>query len=278
MHSRCFVRDPRRHSDRRRDGHEPLTLFSFGYWGWGNHTNELVEAIDRVEAARGFADPLFVDIRISRSVRAAGFNGNAFERLVGAKRYRWLDALGNLAIREGGSMRIQDPGAADALLDIASEHAKANGRVLFYCACEKPCACHRALVSKLVVAAATKRDVPLDVVEWPGGGPRFDVPVALPRREFDKVRKGASSVPLPASARLDEMSALPWYSTALVRPDDDDRVPTWRVATGPARYRTAGWYLPVLGVIESEPEASLRAEVDRAREEDGYGVRRSGGR
>jgi len=43
-----------------------LTLFSFGYYGWGNHTRDLVEAVDTVEASRGFAPPTFVDIRIRR--------------------------------------------------------------------------------------------------------------------------------------------------------------------------------------------------------------------
>jgi hypothetical protein len=46
------------------------TLFTWGYYGWGNATPQLVEAVDAVEHSRGFAPPLFVDIRIRRSVRA----------------------------------------------------------------------------------------------------------------------------------------------------------------------------------------------------------------
>jgi len=36
---------------------------------------------------------LFVDIRIRRSVRAAGFNGPAFEKLEGKYQHRWMKSL-----------------------------------------------------------------------------------------------------------------------------------------------------------------------------------------
>ena len=56
----------------------PTTLFTWGYYGWGNATSQLVEMVDAVERARGFAPPMFVDIRIRRAVRAKGFQGDAF--------------------------------------------------------------------------------------------------------------------------------------------------------------------------------------------------------
>ena len=59
------------------------TIFTWGYYGWGNHTPQLVEAVDAVERSRGFEPPIFVDIRIRRTVRAKGFQGNAFEKLLG---------------------------------------------------------------------------------------------------------------------------------------------------------------------------------------------------
>jgi hypothetical protein len=253
----------------------PLTLFSFGYWGWGNATKDLLQSIDVSETMRGFAPPLFVDTRLSRSVRAVGFNGPAFERLVGKERYRWLDALGNLGIRDGGPIRIKDPSAAHTLLDIALEHATAGGRVLFFCACEKPCECHRSHIARLVLDAATRRHVAIDVVEWPGGAPVFDVALTLPRSEFDKVRRGAKSIALPKTVRLERVAALPWYSSVLVKPDDQDAVPAWRVLSGPARYRKGSWYLPVYGVIEAEPAAAARAEIERALDADGYVLRLS---
>src|SRR5450759_2985969 len=117
---------------------EPLTLFTWGYWGWGHATKQLIKAVDAVEAARGFKPPMFVDIRLSRSVRAPGFNGAAFENEVGSSRYRWLQSLGNVAIKEGGALRIKDPAAAETLLDITEACARNDQRVLFFCACEFP--------------------------------------------------------------------------------------------------------------------------------------------
>ena len=32
-----------------------ITLFSWGYWGWGNSVNKFIEATDAVEAARGYS-------------------------------------------------------------------------------------------------------------------------------------------------------------------------------------------------------------------------------
>ena len=64
-----------------------ITMFMWGYWGWGSVADKFVESVDALEASRGFKPPLFVDIRLSRSVRAKLFNGKAFEQLVGSSRY-----------------------------------------------------------------------------------------------------------------------------------------------------------------------------------------------
>ncbi len=37
----------------------------------------------------------FVDIRIRRTVRAEGFKGSNFEKLLGPSRHRWMKGLGN---------------------------------------------------------------------------------------------------------------------------------------------------------------------------------------
>jgi hypothetical protein len=71
-----------------------LTIFSWGYFGWGNATRELVTLVDAVETRRGFAPPVFVDIRIRRTVRAAGFSGRNFEELLGPERHVWLQPVG----------------------------------------------------------------------------------------------------------------------------------------------------------------------------------------
>ncbi len=41
---------------------DALTIFSWGYEGWGNWTDELVAAVDAVEESCGWGPPMFVDI------------------------------------------------------------------------------------------------------------------------------------------------------------------------------------------------------------------------
>lgn len=94
-----------------------LTIFSWGYWGWGSTTTQLVQAVDAAEEAGGFKPPIFVDVRLRRSVRAKGFTGKAFERVVGPTRYEWMPRLGNRNIATGESgTEIDDPTAAKELL------------------------------------------------------------------------------------------------------------------------------------------------------------------
>jgi hypothetical protein len=135
---------------------EKQTIFTFGYYGWGNHTPQLVEAVDTVERSRGFEPPLSVDIRIRRTVRAKGFQGNAFEKLLGQDRHRWMKSLGNKFIqtRTGPNIQIAEP--ADELLDLAIESANHKLRLLFFCSCQWPrengeIACHRMTVAGLVL-------------------------------------------------------------------------------------------------------------------------------
>ena len=250
---------------------DSITLFSFGYWGWGSATKELVEVVDAVEASRGFDPPIFVDIRISRSVRAKGFDGHAFEKEVGPSRYRWAEGLGNLGIKDKGGMRIKDPDAADALLDLAVESMRGNRRVIFYCACELPCQCHRSEVARLVLEAAKKRKLALEVVEWPGGEPQAEpIQLELPLAEFERVWKGASSVLIGDAMPLAESGAIPWHSLLQVRPQGMEVYPPWRLITGPAKYKKAGWYLPVFGGYNDEPADVANAEQRKLRQEYGY--------
>ena len=55
-----------------------VTLFSWGYWGWGNATERLVEAIDAAERARGFCPSIFVDTRLRRQGRARVLSATRF--------------------------------------------------------------------------------------------------------------------------------------------------------------------------------------------------------
>lgn len=225
----------------------PITLFSWGYYGWGNHTQQLVEAVDAVETCRGFQPPIFVDIRIRRSVRAAGFTGPAFERLLGQDRHRWMKSLGNKFIetRTGPPIQIAEPKAADDLLDLAVESARHKQRLLFFCSCQWPrcdgkIACHRTTVAGLVLKAAKKRGIQVEVVEWPGGDPkRIDLDVT--DKDFAAIRKGRMTVPLGKRVDLAEVAGLPWGSIATLHSGGEK---LYR-GVGPAISQTSGWVLPV---------------------------------
>jgi hypothetical protein len=221
-----------------------LTIFSFGYWGWGNAARELVKALDAVEAKRGFEVALFVDTRISRSVRAKGFDGSAFEELVGQDRYVWMKGLGNEAIqrRAGPAIQISNPRDAEALLALALENRKR--RLIFFCSCEWPIypdsRCHRTEVASLVIKAARSRGIAAEVVEWPGGRPRvIDV---HPSPKTLRVSKKAMTIPLGPRIPDPDFLGLPWGSIAKVNSSQSSH----RHFVGPARFRGGRWVLPKL--------------------------------
>jgi hypothetical protein len=224
------------------------TLFTWGYYGWGNHTPHLVEAVDAVETSRGFQPPLFVDIRIRRSVRAAGFTGSAFEKLLGYDRHKWMKSLGNKFIetRTGPSIQIADPSAPEELLDLAVESARHKQRLIFFCSCQWPrlngkVRCHRTSVASLVLNAATKRWNHVKVVEWPGGNPKR-VELDVPPKDFTAVKKGRMTVPLGRKVDLAQFAGLPWCTIATLHLGCE-RI---HRVVGPAIFQTIGWVLPVL--------------------------------
>jgi hypothetical protein len=241
-----------------------LTLFSWGYWGWGNATRHLVEAVDAVERRRGFQPPIFVDTRISRSVRAAGFRDSAFEQMLGPERYRWMRRLGNKAIltRSGPAIQIMDPAAAEDLLDLALEAARAGPRLVFFCSCEWPALngktnCHRVAVGDLVLEAARRRRRRVEIVEWPGGDPEA-VAMRIPTDRLRRLVAGAKSLPLPREPTLARFASLPWGSVLTARSDLAVR----RAVIGPAKCSSSGWNLPVLEVARSG--ASMEEVVQTA--------------
>jgi hypothetical protein len=151
-----------------------LTLFSWGYKGWGNAIPELLHSTQIAEQNRGFQPPVFVDIRFRRAVRAEGFREKAFERVLGSERYVWMNDLGNANIGNNNASkpRISNPSAANELLDLAINAAKKKQRVVFFCSCD--CLdpnCHRHIVAELTLKAAKERKVPITITAWPGGVP-----------------------------------------------------------------------------------------------------------
>jgi hypothetical protein len=225
-----------------------ITIFTWGYYGWGNHTPQLVEAVDAVEASRGFKPPMFVDIRIRRTVRAQGFQGANFEKLLGLGRYRWMKGLGNkfIVTRTGPIVQIADPSGADDLLDLALESARHKQRLLFFCSCQWPkfdgeLACHRTTVAELVLKAARKCRAEIEIVEWPGGATKqieFDVTPEV----FAAVRRGRKTVPLGRQPDLAEVAGLPWCSTVTLKSDGQ----TSHRVVGPAIRQPDKWVLPLM--------------------------------
>jgi hypothetical protein len=226
------------------------TLFTWGYYGWGNATAQLVVAVDVVEKARGFEPPLFVDTRIRRSVRAKGFTGNAFEKRLGPERHRWMKSLGNRHIltRTGPFIQIAEPAAAADLLALAVSAGERRRRVLFFCSCEWPredgkTACHRDIIADLVLSEARKRGCDVEVVEWPGGDPA-EIELEVTPAVLKSVKQGRATVPLgriESPASLAAFAGLPWGSGVTLRCGASA---LW-IASGPARCQPDGWVLPV---------------------------------
>jgi hypothetical protein len=224
------------------------TIFTWGYYGWGNATPSLVEAVDAVESSRGFEPPIFIDIRIRRTVRAQGFQGNHFEKLMGPSRHQWMKGLGNKFIlsRKGPNVQIAEPTAADDLLDLALQSAKHKQRLLFFCSCQWPkfdgeLSCHRTTVAGLVLKAAKKRGVAVEIVEWPGGEPK-QIELDVTPEVFAAVRRGRKTVPLGKKPDLAEVAGLPLCSTVTLKSDGE----ILHRVVGPAIRQPDQWVLPIM--------------------------------
>jgi hypothetical protein len=254
-----------------------ITLFQWGYEGWGSSTQELVAIVDATERQAGFEPPIFADIRYSRSVRAAGFRDKAFADQLGHVRYRWLRSLGNAAIGTRGRMRIQCPDAAHQLLDLALDAAEARRRVIFFCSCPSAHGakwCHRATVAKLVLRAARSRGVHVTVQEWPGGSPIRAVAHSLRTsdEQLRKMRAGATSVPLTSKQAFALAGTPIGTLVELVAPAGKQVL-----SVAPPQYRGGGWQLPLFlfPVEEGDTQASLLRFVDRERKRSNLDARQT---
>ena len=252
-----------------------ITAFTWGYWGWGTHAADFVRNLDAVEKARGWKPPLFVDIRIRRTGRARDFHQNAFERLVGQRRYRWMKTLGNRSIiTKKSRMEIVDPKAANDLLEHVLQAHGQKRRVIFFCACEYPGTahspnCHRTAVAGLLLNVAHRKGVQLTVAEWPGGEPRTTELHTSPQT-VKNILRGATRVPLPNLGLKDrrEFAALPWCSRLKLSSDERSVA----VVSGPAKMGRE-WFLPVVGPErsrETDTLASLQKTASRLRRSQGY--------
>lgn len=240
---------------------EPVLAFSWGYAGWGNHTRALVDLVDAVEASRGFAPPMFVDVRIRRAVRAQGFRDRAFESLLGVDRYKWLPGLGNRMIVDPtlDEQVLDEPRDIAHLIDHIT--ARRDRRVIYFCSCASPLerhTCHRGLVTTTLIRAARRRKLSIRAQEWPGGDPDIHA-LSLPEAHARKLRSIAGKrdtwrLPLPTSFPLERAGALPHFSIF----DQRDHA----AISGPAIMTSRGWMLPIYAVHATLSRAQSLAAQD----------------
>lgn len=240
---------------------QPFTIFSWGFHGWGNSTDQLIRSVDSIERSRGFKPPLFVEIRIQRSGRAVGFNGTSFEALLGRRRYAWLSDLGNKAILEGRQgIEIKNPSAAGELLDLAVKAIDDGRRVIYFCGCKHQkkdgrIRCHRWAVGKYLLAVAAKAGISVSLEEWPGGEPEHIELTVTPQVVRNAIR-GGPFIPLGELNRIPRFAALPHGSIATIKSSSA----VGHVITGPAVLRAGKWFLPMLKWIDAEHHDLLYVE------------------
>lgn len=230
-------------------------LFSFGYWGSGSATPSLVNAINEAESLRGFEPPLWVDIRISRSVRAAGFRDRHFAELLNSC-YEWMPELGNKCVAERRKgIEIKNPAAAKELLQRALH--RPSRRIIFFCSCEYPAFCHRRVVGELVLKYAKELKAQVSVIEWPGGEPDTLTMDVLPATLRQIERGTRKSIPIPSCITVAAAAALPWGTLATMRAGAE----TAKVLIGPAAFNAAG---PHLRVFSDEAPTQAGSKEFRA--------------
>lgn len=242
---------------------DAITLYSFGYWGWGTSTDYLVQAFDALERSRGFNPPVLVDVRISRSVRAPGFNNRALEKLVGKERYVHMPELGNRAVIEntGENVTIADPAAAGSLLNRAISERSRRRRIVFFCACPYQVedghpVCHRYEVGSLLLKQSQERNQPIVVTEWPGTEPQI-ITLTISSDVLKTLRRGMKSIPLPRDFTLDRIASITWGSVVHCSSDGEP----YNARVGRAKWRPNGWYLPVIHLLPKNDSVASPPEM-----------------
>jgi hypothetical protein len=250
----------------------PLTVFTWGYEGWGSSTPQFKQLVDIVEQERGYAKPLFVDLRFHRNGRAIGFKGDEFDRVLGKGRYRWMNALGNrqLNATSGPSVELNDPTAIEELLGLALARSAKGQRTIMFCSCGLPRqgdrVCHRVAVATLLLKLAARRNVALTIAEWPGGEVKT-IAVPVNNEQAVKVRAGAANINLGPRRPSAALLAMPWRSVAQLKAADFSA----RAIVDPPIFRGDRWLLPLPFFLASE-----RATLDGIKKRSRTERRRSG--
>lgn len=259
-----------------------LKAFTWGYWGWGSEAEHFVRAVDFLEKKRGFLPPIFVDLRFARGGRAANFKGTSFRDIVGNRRYAWMPQLGNQRIKskKGKPIQIADPGAAEGLLDLILDKANTRRRIIMFCACEEPIlkmddgfpGCHRVEVATLLLRAARKRGLTLEMSEWPGETPT-SVRVKANHMQEKALSRHARYIPIGSTdaRRPPSLAVLGWGS----RVRFDTPQAQWTVVSGPPSIGKNSWRLQVVhdGMFTGKGAAAAARKRGASLLKIGYGPR-----
>jgi hypothetical protein len=205
-----------------------------------------------------------------------GFRDTAFEDTVGHDRYLWINSLGNEAIaRKLPRPKINNPRAAEALLTLALENARRPRRTIFFCSCGWPRYadhdCHRVEVGRLLLKAAERRGIALEVVEWPGSSVSEVERKVAPAEYRDALAR--ATIPLGPSLPPAELLGLAWGS--MVRLTDGKESSAF--FTGAAQFHAGGWCLHKLndGLESEDSKAEGLAAGNRWRKDWCFEPRRS---
>jgi len=128
---------------------------------------------------------------------------------------------------------------------LAIKLSKTKQRLMFFCSCKfnkfggKP-NCHRCTVAGLLIKAAKKQGVSIQVVEWPGGEPK-NIKMEITPKLFGSINKGVMNITLPKDCDLAEMAGLPWGTVVTFKCNDQEL----NRIVGPAIRQKGKWILPV---------------------------------
>ena len=115
-------------------------------------------------------------------------------------------------------------------------------------------ACHRDEVAELVLKAARKKHRAIEIIEWPGGGPKR-IEIEVPPKVFQAV-KHRKSIPLGKRIDLAKYGGLPWGSTVAVTSSEG----RMKVISGPALFERNEWMLPIYKTLQPDADAK---EIER---------------
>lgn len=187
-----------------------------------------------------------------------------------------MNALGNENIKKKKSgIGIKNPAAARDLLDLALKLAKQRQRVIFFCHCPVGKICHRMSVASLLLKEARKRNLDIEVVEWPGGTPKQQLKSDTSDSIIKALRRSKKSFPLGHSPPSVQWLGFAHGSILKCRSKNDRKNDSLLITVDPALRTRSGWYLPVVDYDETIAFQALRKRPERDRRTDGLLPRRS---